>query len=429
MNERGDLDTNAGQAGAKLLSKTVAWSEQFYDYGPEKVKKMMIEQRSNNITYIEYSFREIGLTNKWFEKIAAEIGNPLTVRREILLQRLHGSDLSPFDRDDIEAIIERQQEPIDTIYLQDYFELYVYSPLVPSIPYIVGVDCSTGTGGDNNAITIINPYTVIPVAELQSPYIGESEFEKLILELVTKYIPKAIVCIERNSIGDGIIDHLIKTKIADNIYFDKEKDLVEAKMREASTIKSMLATRSEIKKCYGVYTQGKSRETMMSILANHVKVHKDRFVMKLLIKDVCGLIRKPSGKVEAKDGDHDDNVMSYLIGLYVYYHGDNLSRFGFIKDMEIDTSKPMHREIDIDALLPKEVADAVKKEHELENRKTFESELQEYGSKMEKQSIKLYLRGMLDSDVYDNTRKEVLTDTYSEEYEDDYSLFDDLNML
>ena len=429
MNNRGDLDTNAGQAGARLLENTLTWSEQFYDYGPERVKKLMAEQKTNNIVYIEYSFREIGLTNKWFEAIAAKINNPLTVRRELLLQRMHGSDLSPFDREDIENIIERQQEPIDTIYLQDYFELYVYSPLVPSIPYIVGVDCSTGTGGDNNAITIINPYTVIPVAELRSPYIGETKYEKLLLELVTRYIPKAILCIERNSIGDGIIDHLLESKIANNLYYDKDKDLVENKMKEASTVKSMLAARSEIKKYYGVYTQNKSRQDMMSILANHVKDHKDRFVMKYLIKDVCGLIRKPSGKVEAKEGDHDDNVMSYLIGMYVYYHGNNLSTFGFYKDSEIDTSKPMHREISVDTLLPKDVADAIKKESELETRKTFEAELQEYGSKMEKRSIKLYLRGMIDNDIYKNTRKEVLTDGYSEDYEDDYSLFDDLNRL
>lgn len=28
---------------------------------------------------------------------------------------------------------------------------------------------------------------------------------------------------------------------------------------------------------------------------------------------------------------HDDSIMSYLIGLYVYYHGNNLPMFGFVK--------------------------------------------------------------------------------------------------
>ena len=37
-----------------------------------------------------------------------------------------------------------------------------------------------------------------------------------------------------------------------------------------------------------------------------------------LVEDVCGLIRKPNGRVEAGSGCHDDNVMSYLIGMFVY---------------------------------------------------------------------------------------------------------------
>ena len=425
----GDLDTNAGQAGAKLLEKTLRWNESFYDYGPEKIKEFMIKQKRNNIVYIEYSFREIGLTNKWFIEISNEIGNPLTVRREILLQRMHGSDLSPFDREDLENIIDRQQEPIDIIYLQDFYELYIYSPLSRFTPYLVGVDCSTGTNGDNNAMTILDPYTLVPVAEFKCPFIGEPEFERVVIELVTKYIPKAVLCIERNSVGSGIIAHLVESKIGGNIYYDRDKDLLEQQMKNASTITSILKTKAEMKKYHGVFTGPKSRQDMMTILANHVKNRKETFVMKFLIEDLCALIKKTSGRIEAKPGSHDDNVMSYLIALYVFYHGDNLASFGVYKD-EIDESKPMeHEDINIDDLLPPDVAGALKKEKEFETLPTFESELQSYGSKLDKQSIKLYLKGLLDSEIYDNTRKEVLAGTASEYDDSDYSLFDDLNSL
>ena len=129
---------------------------------------------------------------------------------EILLQRLHGSSLSPFDQEDIEYIVETEHKPIDELWLLDYFKFDIYQPLNKYTAYIIGVDCSTGTNGDNNAITILDPYTVEPVAEFECSFIGETKFCKLLIELICKHLPKSVLCIERNSVGDAIIDFLDK---------------------------------------------------------------------------------------------------------------------------------------------------------------------------------------------------------------------------
>ena len=60
----------------------------------------------NRIFYIKYYYYQIGLTQEWLQEISAKIGDPLTVRREILLQRLHGSSLSPFDQEDIDEALD-----------------------------------------------------------------------------------------------------------------------------------------------------------------------------------------------------------------------------------------------------------------------------------------------------------------------------------
>ena len=190
----------------------------------------------NKILYIEYSYKQIGKTEKWLKDIAAKIGDPLTVRREILLQRLHGSTLSPYDQEDLEYISSTQKEILETITLLEYYELDVYKKLDRKIPYIVGVDCSTGTNSDNNAITIINPYTVEPDAEFKSNFIGETMYEKLLMEII-KLLPRAVLCIERNSMGDGIIDHLLHSPISNRLYFDKSRDLVDETMKGNETIK------------------------------------------------------------------------------------------------------------------------------------------------------------------------------------------------
>lgn len=291
-----------GMEAQLLLENTVKWTEKLYDWDEEKREKYIEANDSNRIVYIEYSYQQIGKTEKWFRDISAKINDPLVVRREILLQRLRGSDTSPYPREDIDFIIDSEKKPIDEIYLQDYYKLVIYTPLDKRIPYIVGVDCSTGTVGDNNAMTIINPYTMEPVAEFECSYVGETMYEKIITELVRKYIPRAILCIERNSVGDGIIDHLLYGSVAQNLYFDKNRDLMAETMKDNETHESMLKREAKKKSFYGVYTEGKSRETMFSILANHVSEYKEKFVSHNVIRDLSRLVRTPSGKIAAGPG-------------------------------------------------------------------------------------------------------------------------------
>ena len=47
---------------------------------------------------------------KWLRNMYNMISNPLTVKREILLQRLRGSSDSPFEQEDIEYVIVGSSE-------------------------------------------------------------------------------------------------------------------------------------------------------------------------------------------------------------------------------------------------------------------------------------------------------------------------------
>lgn len=255
----------------------------------------------NRIVYIEYSYKQIGLTEKWFEAISAKIGQPLTVRREILLQRLHGSSSSPYPQEDIEYIVSTEHKPIDEMWLLDYYKFDIYKELRRDIPYLVGIDCSTGTNSDNNAITILNPYTLEVDAEFENSYIGETLYENLIKELC-KVIPRCVLCIERNSVGDGIIDHLLHSPVASRLYFDKNKDLMDETMKMNQNVESLLKKQAQTKTFYGVYTNGQSRESMFAILARHVAEYKDKFVSHNVIRDLSRLVVTRSGKIEAGPG-------------------------------------------------------------------------------------------------------------------------------
>lgn len=426
----GDLASKPGQAAVEILDGTIKWNDKFYDKSIKEIQTIIEKNNSNGILYIEYQYYQIGLTNEWLRAISNKIGDSLTVRREILLQRLQASSLSPYPRDALEYIVSTKHEPIDTIMVMQYYQFEIYEELKKNIPYIVGVDCSTGTVKDNNAITVLNPYTVKPVAEFKCPYIGETAYEDLIEALVLDYIPRAIVCIERNSVGDGIIDHLLnESKIANRLYYDKDRDLVEAKMREASTTESMLKAKALLKTYYGVYTSGKSRDDMFTILSRHVNERKDDFVTKYIIEDLTGLVRKSSGKIEASEGMHDDNIMSYLIALYVYYNGNNLGIFGFYRTNEYDGAEFNTGLIrpDINEILPSDVINQFEHERNVQEQLNYEELYRKSVMENQKSSYNLSRSKVMGSNNYfDATPEELIYDADGDD-ESDLSFFNEIN--
>lgn len=420
-----------GQEAQELLDNTAKWTEKMYDWSDEQIEEYFkcAGRDCNRILYIEYSYKQIGETDEWFEKIAAQIGDPLTVRREILLQRLHGSSLSPYPQEDIEYIVETERKPVEELWILDYYKFDVYRKLERKIPYIVGIDCSTGTVGDNNAITILNPYTLEPDAEFECSFIGETAYEQLIIELVTKYIPRACVAIERNSIGDGIIDHLLHSKIRDRLYFDRAKDLVDENRQNYETVESMLKKHAQIKTFYGVYTQRQNREDMYAILSRHVNEYKEKFITHNIIRDLSRLVKTASGKIEAGAGFHDDSIMSYLIALYVYYHGNNLAVFGITKGAREEdlNNHGMKRPEEIDpTLVDPALIEGVKKQEELKEEMNWEEMMREAAELSQKETYKLYQSGNVSNTIFDHTPDSVMED-YDDNGVIDLDFFNELN--
>lgn len=426
----GDTDTDAGRRGEILLNKTCRWDDHFYDRDIEDLRELSQADNRNGIFYMEYSYTQIGLTNEWFKAISNKIGNMITVRREILLQRLRGSSNSPYDRDDLDKIIELAKRPIKSILLNKYYRLDIYEELNRGIPYIVGIDCSNGTNGDSNAISVINPYTTALVAEFECSYVGDIEWMKCIVELVSRYIPRAIVCIERNNTGSTIIQLLLRSKIGGRIYFDKFKEIADENMEDLGTVESILKKKAKEKTHYGVWTGPKSRDAMFAILADRIKSYKDLFVGQNVTRDITKLVLKGT-KILAVAPNHDDSIMSYLIALYVYYHGNNLEAFGFSKgdslyQDELNSGLYVPEEIDMSSL-PDSVSDFVEEEISNSKKASYEDIYRETLLREQQKEQLLHKKGLVHSDTYENTLFD--SDTYDLDDNQDLSFLDELNSV
>lgn len=324
----GDLDTQPGQDGMKIIENTCKWTEKFYDWSKDEIDNYIQKNSKNSIVYIEYNYKQLGEDEEWFQAVCKTLlNNAVKIKREIFLQRMRGSSESPFEAEELEAIQELVKKPVDELFINGVYKVDIYKPLDPNRIYFVSCDCGAGLGRDNSAMTILDPYELEPVAEFKSPYIGTFEYAKFLRTIVRKHIPKAILMIERNNIGTAIIQHLMETEISHRIYFDDTLDTTSAidKLDPQGFLKQEALRR----RTYGIWTGSKSRDIMFSLLEAHVKEYKDKFVTENITNDLLSLVRKKSGKIEHAVGFHDDSLMSYLIGLYVYYHGKNLIRYGF----------------------------------------------------------------------------------------------------
>ena len=427
-----------GQEAQEILSHTTKWTEHMYDmrYDPtndenNELLQYVKNNGGNGIVYVEYSYKQLGPHGRVARNMYNKIQNPIVVKREILLQRIRGSSDSPFDQEDIEYISSMIQPVIDEMYILEHFRFDIYRKLERLTPYLVSIDCSTGTNGDSNAITIINPYTVRPDAEFKCPYIGETMFEKLIMELVQQHIPRACIIIERNSVGDGIIDHLLNSPIRSNLYFDKNKDLVEENLADESNVVSVLKRQGDQKKHYGVYTNNQSREDMFAILFRRMAEFKDDFVTKNITEDIAHLVQTRSGKIEAGPTFHDDSIMSYLIGMYVWYHGNNLTAFGIVKGAkDIDNQnqglKRSVEDIENSGILPAETIQAMKKQERVRKENDYAEIMRQALIKSQRESLELHRKGLVENPTLDKSQDEQLEEIYDDR-NIDMSFFDEMN--
>lgn len=356
----GNLDTREGIESLPIIKSMVPWSERIYDMTPQEIEEYKSAYKDEyhsrddvddtlevlDVFYIEYQYYQVRKTYQWVQEQYKIIGNRFIVRREILLQRLRGSNDSPIDPEDIEYLISNMVKSTKDIIINNKWRFLLYEHgqgyengqlkyLDENIPYLVGIDPASGEGGDNFAITIINPFNLKIAAEFKSPYLGQTAAIQLLINLVEDYIPNAVLIIEKNNIGSYLIQTIVDvTPIKDNLYWsEKTANKQIEEMSEESYDDYKIKEMSQQYKKYGTYLTPKVRNALLEILFTLVAEHRELLNTEYLVNDICKLVRK-NGKVQAVSGEHDDSLFSYLHCMYVYFTGDNLHSFGIIKTAE-----------------------------------------------------------------------------------------------
>lgn len=330
----GDLTTEEGENAFNTKNLATPFNEAFYDYSIEKLNELLQVNTSSSFFYIRFTYKQLGRGKEYFKEMVTALEKDWpTIRREVLLEWTTASDNSPFTKQDLDTVKALVREPITTLpLLNGMFFIDIYKPMdvvTMRWPPIIGVDVAGGYQQDSSAITIIDSKTTDVIACLNCNYISLPDLAKVIYQLVIQYMPNAIVNIERNGIGHGVLQTLVKTKIKRNLYYEYKEKVLEERFR-GNTINKRTGT----VKCYGYDNTAKTRgEILMPILRDRMDNYKSKFISPIIYEELCTLEIKKNGRIEHCDKGHDDQIFSYLAALYVWYEGkDLMERFGLQKE-------------------------------------------------------------------------------------------------
>ena len=122
--------------------------------------------------------------------------------------------------------------------------------------------------------------------------------------------------------------------------------------------------------------------------------------------------------------------MSYLIAMYVFYHGNNLAAFGFIKgSKEIEKQNEgirTYEDLQYSGILSQHDVNIIKNQERVRKENDHEALMRQAIRKSQEESIELRKRGLTQNKVLDSTPVEIIDDTY-DTGEIELSFFDELN--
>ena len=325
----GLLTTDEGVEAFTLKESATPFSERWYDLSKEQIYDIIGSNTNSNFVYIKYTYQQLGKSEQWFKDLCITMRKDWdAIRREVLLEWSNSTENSPFRSEDLDTIKGLLRQPINTVLLLNKYELRIYEKMNLKYPSLIGVDVSGGYQRDSSAITVVDSYTTRVTAELNSNFISTPELALVIYEIVSKWLPNAVVNIERNGgFGSSVIARLLQTSIRKNLFYTIKDKVVEERV-----LGTTIHKRTQKTKIYGSDSTKDEREQLMEILRDRVDHHKDKIISPIIYEELCGLEVKKSGKIEHSSNTHDDQIFSWLWALYIYYcGGDLMNNWGITK--------------------------------------------------------------------------------------------------
>lgn len=172
-------------------------------------------------------------------------------------------------------------------------EFWTFQEPIKKRFYLIGVDTAPEHGEDKSTIVVFDYQTMEQVWEYQAKC-AVVDFIKVVHLACSKYPGQLII--ESNSYGNHVVESMYRSEYGTSLY--KEK-------RGINTVVP------------GLSTNAKTRPLMIDALYSMITEFPEIVKSQRLALELIGLVSKPSGKVEADTGCHDDLALATSLCMYV----------------------------------------------------------------------------------------------------------------
>lgn len=330
----GDMNTEYGRDADAFRRKCTAFREEMYNWSNEKVKEYVRINSETRFLHIVFNYRQLGRTQKYYEDCIAALGGNMTkVRREVDLEWLIVNENPIFNEKALPNLqsLTDNKEKIRTVHIDDYYTLDIYENISATYPVIISCDVSSGSRRDYSTMTIIDTKTKRVIAEFKNNAIDTTTFSAVIYTVATKLYRNSVIIIERNNVGASVITNLMSTDIKSKLYFEDNGNEIQDKLKNGRFADSANDVRN-----YGLWTNDIRKEQMHEYLIKVVNTYPERVATDRLNEEIQRLIYNKKGQIDHPPDGHDDLVMAYLIGMWVYWYGKNISKYGIIRFPDLD---------------------------------------------------------------------------------------------
>lgn len=333
----GLVDTPEGEFSFGVRSKCLNFTEKLYDLEDNASLHEYIRKGSpNRMVYVEFSYLQLGMDNKWFEDVVSENNmTPLEIETELLNRWKKGNLESPIPENILNLLSEHQTIP-DSVDVKEGAQVeWYFSKRIPNKgaakkrSLIMGMDCSSNVGSDFTSFVVIDPYNMAVVAKCRSNETNLVVMASHVSSFLKEY-PSTLWIPENNHTGRALIDYVMVDML--NCGMNPFKRIFNSIVQDPELHRNQTTdpeNAQRARKFFGFSTTGKSRpilfnNVMMKTVQNNYSVIRDANI----VAEMRTLTRK-NGRIDHPDGKHDDTLISYLLACYIVYYGKNLSFYSW----------------------------------------------------------------------------------------------------
>lgn len=200
----GDLLTDSGMYAFDIRNKATPWIEQYYDLTYQQLEDLKNSNTNNSFFLVSFTYQQLGSGQDYFKRMVLEMNKDWpAIRREVMLEWAQTATNCPFSQEDLDIIKTHLKEPMRVIPFGRFmqYQFQIYEDIDTNYPPIIGVDVAGAMYQDSSAITVIDSRTTRVGATLNCNYMPSDDLAQVLYELVTKYLPTAIINIERNGVA------------------------------------------------------------------------------------------------------------------------------------------------------------------------------------------------------------------------------------